>query len=106
MWTESWLVFHLRRAGKRYWEHFYQKRRLKILTLKSLQLWQKDTVEVILRFVYFDIINKCDFYNIYTRPGINYQKQNFCSTAAYRPVRELIKQEREKDMVKFINLSS
>ncbi|KAK3011687.1 hypothetical protein RJ639_010867 [Escallonia herrerae] len=32
--------------------------------------------------------------------GINYRRQNLCVTAAYRPVRELIQQERQKDLEK------
>lgn len=36
--------------------------------------------------------------------GMNCLQQNLCVTAAYRPVRELIQEERKKDMVKTWNI--
>jgi len=36
----------------------------------------------------------------------NCLKQNLCTTAAYRPVRELIQQERLKDLVRVVSVLS
>ena len=43
------------------------------------------------------LVSDASFRSLLTCDG--YLKQNLCTTAAYRPVRELIQQERLKDLV-------
>jgi hypothetical protein len=54
---------------------------------------------VILRCVLLRVflVSDASFRSLLTCDG--YLKQNLCTTAAYRPVRELIQQERLKDLV-------
>lgn len=50
-------------------------------------------------------IIKLDFYYLGMRLGINYRKHILCVTT-YRPMRELIQQERENDLINSFILSS
>lgn len=67
-------------------------------TSRSWQQWLKATLEVISRLyiliLVFIILRSHQLTNVWQCLG-----QNLCTTAAYRPVRELIQQERQKDIV-------